>query len=139
MSDTARGRGVLRGILGFTIVSTALHYTHNYVEIDQYPEADLVSNDTVQVAILVSWPLLTAVGLLAYGLYARGRLAGARAGLLAYSVLGFATMGHFLEESPDIPAFWYATIFTDLLGALAVVAFVVWSAARGPTPAGVGT
>jgi len=35
--------------------------------------------------------------------------------------------------SPDIPAFWYATIFTDFIAGASIVAFVVWSASR-PAP-----
>jgi hypothetical protein len=43
-------------------------------------------------------------------------------------------MGHFTEGSPHIGAFWYATIFTDAMGGLAVIAFCVWSA-LSPAPA----
>jgi hypothetical protein len=34
---------------------------------------------------------------------------------------------HFVQGNPDIPLFFYATIFTDGLAGLAVVGFVVWS------------
>jgi hypothetical protein len=122
-----RGRALLRTILGFAIVSTGLHYTHNFVEIDQYPDG-LGSGDAVQPAILVSWPLLTAIGLYGYRLYAQGRFGPAHACLLAYSLLGLTTPGHFLDGSPDVGTLWYATIFTDGLAGLALVAFIAWSA-----------
>lgn len=47
--------------------------------------------------------------------------------LLAYAPVGLITMGHFLGGNPDIPAFFYATIFTDLIAGLAVLGFAVWS------------
>jgi hypothetical protein len=113
-------------IVAANVVSTALHYAHNYVEIERYPESDLVSNETVQAGILISWPLLTAVGLYGVWLYGRRRLRGAHACLLAYSVLGLFTLAHFVDGVPQIGA-WFATIVTDALAALALVAFVVWS------------
>lgn len=115
-------------IVAFTIASTALHYAHNYLQIEHYPPADFATNHTVQIAILISWPALTAVGLLGLWLYNRGFLPPAYTCLIAYSTLGLVTLGHFTEGSPHIPAFWYATIFTDAIGGLAILAFVAWSA-----------
>src|SRR5215212_313696 len=125
---------ILQGIIAFTTLSTVLHYTHNFVEVDQYPKSDLVSNGVVQVAILVSWPLFTAIGLYGYRQYARGRYRNAHTALLTYSFVGWITLGHFTSGSPDIPAFFYATIFTDAIAAAAVTAFVVWSS-RSPATA----
>lgn len=124
---------LLYAIVAATIVSTAIHYTHNYVEIEEYPRSDLASNDSIQVGILISWPLLTAIGLYGVRLYARGRRAPAHAALLAYSVLGLLTFAHFVDGVPDIPAVFFATIFTDGLAGLALVWFVLRShaAARG--------
>ena len=115
------------------MASTAAHFTHNFVAIDSYPDG-FVSGEVVQIAILVSWPLLTAVGLYGYSLYARGAYSPAHACLLAYSFLGLSTLGHFLYGTPDIPAFWFATIFTDGLAGAAIVAFTAWSA-RTTSPA----
>ena len=84
VSDHERRLSVLRWILGFGIVSTGLHFTHNFVAIDQYPD-DLVSGTVVQVAILLFWPLFTGLALYAYRLYAQAPLprgAPAPAGLL---------------------------------------------------------
>jgi hypothetical protein len=135
MKDHDRRRSLLRAILAFSVLSTALHYSHNFVEIDQYPDG-LVSGEVTQVAILISWPLLTAIGLAGYRLYSLGRYPTAHACLVAYSFTGLITPGHFLDGSPDIPAFWYATIFTDALAGLAVIVFVVLSARalRGSAP-----
>ena len=125
----ARGQTILRWILGASIVSTGLHYTHNFIAIDKYPDG-LVSGAVVQAAILVAWPLLTAIGLLGYRLYAEGRFTHAHACLLTYSFTGISTLGHFVYGSPDIPAFFYATIFTDALTGFAVLGFTLWSMAQ---------
>ena len=119
----------LRVILAFSVLSTAAHYGHNFVEIDSYPGGGTGQ----QVLILLSWPLLTAIGLYGYRLYASGRHREAHISLLIYSLAGLVTPGHFLAGEPDIPAFFYATIFTDFIAGAAIVAFVVWSATR-PAP-----
>lgn len=122
-----RRRSVLKWILAFAVATTALHFTHNFVEIDRYPD-DLISGKVIQAAILISWPLFTAIALLGYRFYARGNYSPAHAALLSYAFFCLTALGHFLDASPDIPAFWFATIFTDALAGLAVLAFVAWSA-----------
>lgn len=117
---------LLRFIIGFGIVSTGLHFTHNFVAIDQYPD-DLVSGTVVQVAILLFWPLFTGIALYAYRLYAQGRRREAHPLLLAYAFFALTTLGHFLDGTPDIAPFWFATIFTDALAGVAVLAFTLWS------------
>ena len=75
-------------------------------------------------------PLLAAVhglALYAYRLYAQRRYREAHPLLLAYSFFGLTTLGHFLDGKPDIAPFWFATIFTDALAGLAVLAFTISS------------
>ena len=122
-----RGRTLLKGLIAFSVLSTGLHFTHNFVEIDQYPDG-LVGGEIIQLAILVSWPLLTAVGFVGYRLYARGRCGAAQPWLVGYSLLGLSTLGHFLDGNPDIAAFWYATIFTDAIAGAAILVFALRSA-----------
>jgi hypothetical protein len=64
-----------------------LHYTHNFVAIEDYPGG----GTGIQVAIVLSWPLLTAIGLYGYRLYAEGRLREAHICLLLYAPLGLLT------------------------------------------------
>lgn len=120
------GRTALGLILCFSIVSTAVHYTHNFVAVQDYPGG----GPALQVAIVLSWPLLTAIGLYGYRLYTEGRLREAHICLLLYAPLGLLTPAHFLSGNPDIPAVFYASIFTDGLAGLLVVGFVAWSATR---------
>jgi hypothetical protein len=130
-SGLSQRLAVLRLLIAFSITSTALHFTHNYIHIAHYPPSDLVTNAQTRVAILISWPVLTALGVLGYWLYSRGRNSVAYACLLAYSLLGIATLGHFTAGSPHIGPFWYATIFTDGFAGIAIAAFVAWSAVMG--------
>ena len=120
---------ILRGILAFSIL---LHREPLLAQLrrdGQLPRRRAV----VQVLIVLSWPLLTAIGLYGYRLYKQGRYRDAHVHLLIYSLTGLITPLHFVYGSPDIPAFWYATIFTDFLAGASIVAFVVWSASR-PAP-----
>jgi hypothetical protein len=118
---------VLKTILAASILSTAIHYTHNFVAVNRYPgPKDLYT--VLRVAIVVAWPLLTTIGLIGYRRYREGRYREAYTSLAVYSVTGIVTPGHFIYGNPHIPAFFYATLFTDAITGLAVLAFVLWSA-----------
>lgn len=123
---------VLKTIVAAEMLSTAIHYTHNFVAVDRYPGPRDLYTPT-RVAIVVSWPLLTWIGLIGYRRYREGRAQEARVCLAVYSLTGLATLGHFIYGNPNIPAFFYATLFTDALTGLAVLAFALWSAgSAGP-------
>lgn len=126
------GTGALKAILAFGIVSTAVHFTHNFVEIEDYP-GSAIPDWVVQAAIVVSWPLFTWLAVRGYRLWAAGDVRGARPLLIAYGLWAMVSLGHFTSGNPDIPAFWYATIFTDVLAGALVLAFVA-VAARRPRP-----
>ncbi len=131
MTSREQQLSILKAILAFAILSTGLHFTHNFVEIDQYP-AGFIGEDVIQAAIPITWPLYTVVALLGYRLYARGRLRPARIALVAYGLFAMTSLLHFTAGTPDVPVFWFVTIFTDGLAGLAVLAFTAWSA-RVPT------
>ena len=72
-----RSLTVLKAILAAEMLSTAIHYTHNFVDVSHYPgPKDLYT--VTRVAIVVSWPLLTWIGLMGYRRYREGRLQEAR-------------------------------------------------------------
>jgi hypothetical protein len=116
---------LLKVILGAAIASTAIHYTHNFIEVHRYPGPHGVFDTITRVLIVIAWPLLTGIGLAGYRRYAERRYEEARVYLAMYSLTGVATLGHFIFGSPQIPAFFYATLFTDALTGLAVLAFAV--------------
>ncbi|WP_020669869.1 hypothetical protein [Amycolatopsis nigrescens] len=130
----------LRVILLFTLLTTTLHYTHNVVEIERYPQFEGLSLTLTQVMVVLGGLVFTAGGLIGYRRYRQGRHWPARAWLLVYSLAGLASLGHFLVGVPDVSAFWLGTIFTDVLSSLALWAFVVWSASQDRLrPAGLGS
>jgi hypothetical protein len=126
--DEQRALALLKVILAASILSTAIHYTHNFVAVNRYPGPGGDFYTVVRIAIVVGWPLLTAIGLIGYRRYREGRYPEAHVCLAVYSLTGLATMGHFIYGNPHVPAFFYATLFTDTLAGLSVLAFVVWSA-----------
>jgi hypothetical protein len=127
------GQTALKAILAASILSTGIHYTHNFIAVSSYPGPKSLYT-VVRVAIVIAWPLLTWIGLIGYRRYREGRDGEARVCLAVYSLTGLATLGHFAYGNPQIPAFFYATLFTDALAGLAVLAFVVWSANASKLP-----
>jgi hypothetical protein len=122
------GVTALRLIIVFNLLSTSVHYTHNFVMAKDYPTVFPFVNATAyQVGIAVFWPLLTALGLWGYKLYREGNTRRSRPLLVAYAMLGFTTLGHFFGGNPDIPLFFYVTLFTDFLAGSALLVFVAWT------------
>ncbi len=124
------GAGALRAILVFGMVTTGIHFTHNFVKIEDYPDS-AIPNWVAQTAIVVSWPIFTWIAFRAIRLYDERGIAAARPWLLWYAGWTLFALGHFTEGNPDIPPVFYATIFTDVLAGVLVVAFVV-AASRRP-------
>src|SRR5213078_1687287 len=102
-----KGLKPLRVILGFSLLSTTLHYAHNVVRAADYPQIPGISVPVTQVVVAFGWVLFTAFGWLGYRTYERGSYPRALAFLLVYSLSGLASAGHFLVGVPRIPAFWF--------------------------------
>jgi hypothetical protein len=122
-----KGLAPLRVILGFSLLSTAIHYTHNAIRYADYPQLQGVTPLVGGIVVAFVWVLLTAFGWLGYRAYRRGRYLRALAFLLVYSLAGMITLAHFLTGVPRIPAFWFATIFTDAAAGLALWVFLTWA------------
>jgi len=117
---------LLAVLIGLGILSTAVHYTHNFVMADCYPPIGWVDSLDYRIGIAVFWPLCTASALLGYRLYAQGRNREAQLALFGYVPLGLTTPLHFLGGTPDIPTFFMVTIFTDFLTSFAILLFALW-------------
>lgn len=117
--------GLLRILLAAAIASSAIHYTHNFVEAGEYPSIPLVFPTALayRIGIVLAWPVLTGVALWGYRQYAEGRMRRAGHAFVAYSFVGISTIGHFLGGTPDIPAIFFVTIFTDFLTGSAMLLF----------------
>lgn len=116
---------LLRVLPAAAIASSALHYTHNFVMASMYPPVPpLFPTPTAyRIGIVFAWPLLTGVALWGYAQYVAGQMRRAGWAFVVYSIVGIATIGHFLGGSPDIPAFFFITIFTDFLTGTAMLLF----------------
>lgn len=125
MPELSRRLALLKALLGASIISTAIHYTHNFIYASHYPGPHGAWDTIVRVAIVVAWPLLTAIGLLGYRRFAEARWQEARVALATYSITGLVTPFHFVYGAVHIPPFFYATLFTDGLTGLAVLAFAL--------------
>ncbi|NBH11016.1 hypothetical protein [Amycolatopsis sp. SID8362] len=122
-----KGLTPLRAILGFSLLTTTLHYAHNVVRAADYPPVPGVPLLVTQVVVAFGWVLFTVFGWLGYRAYRQERYPRALVFLLVYSLSGLASAGHFLVGVPQVPAFWFATIFTDSAAALALWVFVTWA------------
>ncbi|HET6703498.1 hypothetical protein [Amycolatopsis sp.] len=122
-----KGLAPLRVILAFSLLSTTIHYAHNAVRYADYPQLGGISVLGGGVTVAVAWVVFTAFGWLGYRAYTWRRYEKALAFLLVYSLAGMVTLGHFLTGVPRIPAFWFATIFTDAAAGLALWVFLIWA------------
>ncbi|UMP05612.1 hypothetical protein [Amycolatopsis sp. EV170708-02-1] len=135
-----RGLTALRLILTFTLLTTTLHYAHNVIRAADYPQVEGISVGMAATLVVVAYVLFTTFGVLGYRDYLRGRYWRALAFLMVFSLSGLASLGHFLIAVPRIPAFWFATIYTDVAAALLLWAFVTWAAAKlNRVPAAAGS
>ena len=123
---------VLLVLLLASIVSTAIHYTDNAVNIADYPQPGWLT----EAQIYISWVVLTGVGILGYRLYRAERYGPAHLLLLVYSYTGVSSLGHYLYSGVDeLSARQHFHIATDGITGLAILAFVIWSALSMRTPA----
>ncbi|MDT7797002.1 MAG: hypothetical protein QOI78_435 [Actinomycetota bacterium] len=122
-----KGLAPLRAILGFSLLSTTLHYAHNTIRVADYPQLPGVPAVVAGVVVAFGWVLFTAFGFFGYRAYTQGRYPRALAFLLVYSLAGMITLGHFLTGVPQIPGFWFATIFTDAAAGIALWVFLIWA------------
>ena len=90
----------VRNVVAATIAVTLFHFTDNFISIDTYP-APAWQPDWFEWVVLASWPIFTAVGVLAYRAYRDGTYPRAHVALIAYSYTGLISLGHFTSGSPD--------------------------------------
>jgi hypothetical protein len=111
-------------ILIASIISTARHDPDNFRFNDQYPEPDWISLPS----IYISWTILTAIGILGYGLYHQRKLLSARICLAIYSLTGLSSLAHyFYGAMSEFSLKMHFLILIDGLTGLAVLSFVIWS------------
>jgi hypothetical protein len=122
--------GLLRVLVGALIVSTAVHYTDNWLSVEDYaPHTGLIAENPGLIPL--AWGLFTLLGVAAYRSYTRGGpTVRAHLMLAGFSVAGISTFGHLLYEGNDFAAWQWASVLADGVLGLAVLGFALVSAAR---------
>jgi hypothetical protein len=121
----SRGLKILTVLLAAAVISSAVHYTDNYLAFEKYPQGDIeISDDTVWIA----WIAFTAFGLAGYLLYRRGRTIAVATCLAIYSVSGLISIGHYTAPGMSELAAWrHVSIAIDGILGAAILAFAYWS------------
>ncbi|MEA3137252.1 MAG: hypothetical protein QOC71_1533 [Thermoplasmata archaeon] len=112
------------------VVASALHFADNAARFDRYHDA---GTHWLTPAIVVgAWFVQTAIGAVGLVLHRRGHGAG-RPILMAYAILGFAGLAHYLAGMPRPDAWMHAAIALEALAGLALLAAAAM-AKPSPTP-----
>lgn len=127
--------GVLRGLVIALLVSTAVHFTDNWLRVEHYaPREGLIADNPWLVPI--AWVLFALLGVAAYRSYVRAPSLRAHLMLAGFSIAGISSLGHLLYEGNDFAAYQWAFVLSDGAIGATVLAFTLWSASRiGPVAA----
>jgi len=112
-----------------SMVSTAMHFTDNYLYFDYYPQPAWIT----PFGVIRSWFIWTAFGITGYWLYKYQRFGLAYICLLVYSTCGISSLAHYFfgamhEFSPKM----HLLILTDALTGASILGFVLWSILKKP-------
>ncbi|MEE3717149.1 hypothetical protein V2H45_10365 [Tumidithrix elongata RA019] len=114
----------LRIFLLASIISTAIHYTDNYVFIADYPQPDWITLPS----IYISWIVLTGIGILGYWLYQQDKFWLAYSCLSIYSLTGLSSVAHYFYGSiSQFSLKMHFFIWTDWLTGFSILGFTLWS------------
>lgn len=110
-------------ILGASLVSTVLHYTDNYINIEHYPQPEWIDRTVVWAA----WLGFTAFGVAGYVLLRRGAFAVAGACFLVYSYTALSSLGHYwFGDFAEFDTRMHALIWMDGLTGSGVLVLAIW-------------
>ena len=135
-----RATRILLWLIGTAFVVSVVHYTDNYVNHGDYPQPGRDALLAPSAAQFVgAWFVFTALGVLGLWLWFRGRIVAACVALTGYSVSGLIGFGHYSVTGATDMVWWRQThIVADILCGIAILAFAIWAAARGPRPVAAG-
>jgi hypothetical protein len=117
-------RNILKIFLLVSVLSTAVHFTDNYLYFEHYPQPDWVT----PIGIPRSWLIWTVFGLAGYWLYTHQRFWLAYICLIVYATCGLSSLGHYLYGSlHQFSLKMHLLILTDGLAGSLILGFSVWS------------
>jgi hypothetical protein len=124
MNTTLARQRLLKIFLIICGVATALHFTDNYLYIEQYPQPDWITAPSIYQA----WLVWTSIGIAGYWLYKQQQFWLAYLCLAVYSCCGLDSLGHYLYGAmADFSLKMHGLIVMDGVAGAAVLGFVLWS------------
>jgi hypothetical protein len=119
---------ILGWIFAVAVMVSIVHYTDNYVNYNDYPQARTVPNPSAAL-VLGAWFAFTAAGLAGYLLFRRRPSDLALVLLAAYSGSGLVGIGHYLVPGATSMPWWRQVhVCLDIACGIAVFSFAVWAA-----------
>jgi hypothetical protein len=126
--DHRRAVRILGWIFAVAVMVSIVHYTDNYVNYNDYPQARTVPNPSAAL-VLGAWFAFTAAGLAGYLLFRRRPSDLALVLLAAYSGSGLVGIGHYLVPGATSMPWWRQVhVCLDIACGIAVFSFAVWAA-----------
>ncbi|HEX8645779.1 MAG TPA: hypothetical protein VF715_02685 [Thermoleophilaceae bacterium] len=125
-------------LVGALLVSTAVHYTDNWLSITDYtPRSGFLPENPWLVPVV--WFVFAALGIAGLREYGRrGPTTRAHLLLALFSVSGLSTLLHLLYEGNSFVAWQWVSVLSDGTLGAAMLAFALWSATTGPSPGPAG-
>ena len=125
--DHRRAVRILTLIVGAAVVASIVHYTDNYVNYHDYPQARTLPNPSAAL-VIEAWFGFTAAGLAGYLLFRRGPSNLALILLAVYAGSGLIGIGHYLVPGATSMPWWrQAHVFLDIASGIAVFSFAMWA------------
>ena len=105
----------MAGLLGLTLVTSAVHFMDNAVRLDLYPGPAWLTGNMVATA----WIFVFIAACLAYWI-------GTRTALVAYGLLGFSGFAHYLmPHDAGLPTRCMVTIGSEAVASTLLVAYAL--------------
>jgi len=111
-------------LLVASMVSTAFHFTDNYLYFDHYPQPAWIT----PFGVIRSWFIWTAFGIAGYWLYRNQRFWLAYICLVIYATCGMSSLAHYFYGAlHEFSLKMHLLILTDGLIGASILGFVLWS------------
>lgn len=134
MDPMKRPTRVLLWLLGVAFVVSVVHYTDNYFNYADYPQAGPDDPPAPSETLVgVAWFVFTGFGILGLWLWFRGRVAGAALALAGYSGSGLVGFGHYAIAGATDMVWWRQThVIIDIICGITILGFALWAAIKLP-------
>lgn len=123
-------------VVGASVAATAIHYTDNYISIEDYPQPGWIAQETIYVV----WILFTLIGIAGYLFFRDEKPVAAAAYLLVYSYTGLSSLGHYAYGSIEqFSSKMHLLIALDGIAGAAVALCAAWIIATRKAAQGRGS